>query len=199
MRKIGTTVAVVLLSAPLALAQQSGKAPEMTPEQKAEMEAYAKAATPGPQHQQLASMAGNYTMKVKSWPAAGAPPMEDSGTATRKMDLEGRVLVEEVHSTMMGQPFTGHGMTGYDNVAGKYWSTWNDNMSTGVIVSHGTCDAKNTCEYTGTYNDPIKKAPVKTRMKSREVDPKTEVFEMYGPGKDGKEFKMMEITYTKQS
>jgi len=28
--------------------------------------------------------------------------------------------------------------------------------------------------------------------------PTTEVFEMYAPGKDGKEFKMMEITYTKK-
>jgi hypothetical protein len=36
-------------------------------------------------------------------------------------------------------------------------------------------------------------------MTSRWTDPKTEVFEMYGPGKDGKEMKMMEITYTKQS
>jgi hypothetical protein len=35
-------------------------------------------------------------------------------------------------------------------------------------------------------------------MTSRIASPGTEVFEMYGPGKDGKEMKMMEITYTKK-
>jgi hypothetical protein len=188
-----------LLVTSSASAQQQGKAPEMTPQQKAEMEAYEKAGTPGPQHQTLAAMAGTYTMKVKSWMEAGAPPMEDSGSATRKMDLGGRVLVEDVQATMMGQPYMGHGMTGFDNVTGKFWSTWNDSMSTGVIVSQGTCDAKQSCTFTGTWNDAVKKTPVKSRMTSRWTDPKTEVFEMYGPGKDGKEMKMMEITYTKQS
>jgi len=64
--------------------------------------------------------------------------MEETGTATRSMTLDGRVLVEDVSSSMMGSPFTGHGMMGYDNVTGKYWSTWNDSMSTGLMVSEGT-------------------------------------------------------------
>jgi hypothetical protein len=99
---------------------------------------------------------------------------------------------------MMGTPFTGHGMTGYDNVSGKYWSTWTDSMSTGVMVSEGTCDAQKACTFTGSWNDPIKKGPVKARMTSRWTSPTTEIFEMYAPGKDGKEMKMMEITYTRK-
>ena len=67
-----------------------------------------------------------------------------------------------------------------------------------VIVTHGTCDAKNNCSFSGSWNDPLKKGPVKTRMTTRWTSPSTQVFEMYGPAKDGKEFKMMEITYTKQ-
>jgi hypothetical protein len=35
-------------------------------------------------------------------------------------------------------------------------------------------------------------------MKSRWTDANTEVFEMHAPGPDGKEFKMMEITYKKK-
>jgi len=192
-------VAAITLLTSLALAQTENKPPEMTPEQKAEMEAYTKAGTPGTQHQQMAATAGTYDLKFKSWHEAGQPPMEDTGTATRTMALGGRVLVEEVNSSMMGAPFTGHGMMGYDNVTGKYWSTWNDSMSTGLMVSSGTCDAggKN-CTFTGSWNDPIKKAPVKARMTTKWTSPTIEVFEMYGPGKDGKEMKMMEITYTKK-
>jgi len=99
---------------------------------------------------------------------------------------------------MMGASYTGHGMQGYDNVTGKYWSTWNDSMSTGLMVSEGTCNADKSCSFTGSWNDPIKKAPVTARMMTRWTSPTTEVFEMYGPGRDGKEMKMMEITYTKK-
>jgi Protein of unknown function (DUF1579) len=190
---------VIALLAHRALAQTGNQQPPMTPEQKAEMEAYMKAGTPGAPHQALASSAGSYDLKIKSWHEAGGPAMEDVGTATRAMALDGRVLVEELSSSMMGSPFSGHGMMGYDNVTGKYWSTWNDSMSTGVMVSQGTCDAQGkACTFTGSWNDPIKKAPVKARMTSRWTSPTTEIFEMYGPGKDGKEMKMMEILYTKK-
>src|SRR5688572_25610427 len=185
------------LLATYAFAQDSQQQ-QMTPEQKAEMEAYTKAGTPGAPHKALASTVGTYDLMIKNWHEPGGPAMEEKGTATRKMARDGRVLVEEVKATMMGRPWTGHGMTGYDNVTGKYWSTWNDSMSTGLMVSQGTCDAKHSCQYTGSWNDPIKKGPVKSRMTSRMASPGTEVFEMYGPGKDGKEMKMMEITYTKK-
>ena len=115
------------------------------------------------------------------------------------MVLGGRVLVEEVESSMMGMPFTGQGMRGFDNVSGKHWFTWADSMSTGVMVGEGTCDAaQKTCAFTGSWNDPIKKGPVQARMTSRWTSPTTEVFEMYGPGKDGREMKMMEMVYTKK-
>ena len=196
-RKILTATAA-LLFATSALAQETPKAPEMTPEQKAEMEAYVKAGTPGAPHQMLASQVGTYDLKIKSWHEPNAPATEETGTATRKMILGDRVLVEDVNSTMMGSPFTGQGIRGYDNVSGKHWSLWMDSMSTGMMMSEGTCDAKNACTFTGSWNDPITKGPHKVRMTTRWTSPKTEVFEMYGPGKDGKEMKMMEITYTKK-
>ena len=191
------TAAAVLLAAP-ALAQQGREQPQMTPEQKAEMEAYMKAGTPGAPHQMLAATAGKYGLKIKSWHEQGGPAIEDTGTATRTMALDGRVLVEDLSSSMMGMPYTGHGMTGYDNVSGKYWSTWTDSMSTGVMVSEGSCDAQKVCSFTGSWNDAIKKRPVTARMTSRWTSPTSEIFEMHGPGKDGKEMKMMEITYTKK-
>jgi hypothetical protein len=187
----------VLIFTP-ALAQQGQGQPEMTPEQKAEMEAMMKAGAPGAPHKALAATAGNYDLRIRSWTEPGAPPMEETGTATRAMALDGRVRVENASASMMGAPFTGHGMTGYDNATGKYWSTWNDSMSTGLMVSEGTCDANQTCTFTGSWNDPIKRAPVTARMTTRWTSPTTEVFEMYGPGRDGKEMKMMEITYSKK-
>jgi len=197
-RKLTAVVAIALFSAP-ALAQSGNQQPQMTPEQKAEMEAYMKAGTPAAPHQALASTAGSYQLKIKSWHEPGGPAMEETGTAQRTMMLGGRVLVEDVSSSMMGTPYSGHGLFGYDNVTGKYWSTWNDSMSTGIMVSEGTCDAQvKNCTMTGSWADPIKKTMIKARMVSRWTSPTTQIFEMYGPDKDGKEMKMMEITYTKK-
>src|SRR5687768_5711179 len=61
-----------LCALPALLAAQTH---EMTPEQKAEMEAYQKAGTPGAPHKAMAAQAGTYTTKVKSWHAPGQPPM----------------------------------------------------------------------------------------------------------------------------
>jgi len=191
------TMMVLLVT--LAPAQTGDQQPQMTPEQKAEMEAYMKAGAPGAPHKALASMAGTYDLKIRSWHDPDGPAMENAGTATRTMTLDGRVLVEEMSSSMMGTPYNGYSMMGFDNVTGRYWSTWNDSMSTGLMVSEGTCDAQaRTCTFTGSWNDPIKKGPVKARMTTRWPNPMTEIFEMYGPGRDGREIKMMEITYTKK-
>ena len=201
---LSLTVATLtlLLSGPLAAqdtAVQSSAAPPMTPEMQAMMQAYQKAGTPGAEHKQLAAMAGSYDLTVKAWHEPGKPPTTDAGTATRKMILGDRVLVEEVTSSMMGEPFSGQGLHGFENVTGKYWSTCNDSMSTGVMVSEGTCAADGACTFTGTYHDPVSKQPQTSRMTTRWTDKNTEVFEMYAPGPDGKEAKMMEITYRKRA
>ncbi len=222
LRVASAAVGVALLSAPLVAQAQTQKKPpsqagtqgqqpktpgqagaqgqpQMTPEERAEMAAYQKAGTPGAQHQSLSAVAGDYDVRIKSWHDPSAAPMEETGTVRRAMTLDGRVLTEDLTATMMGQPYSGHGMMGYDNTTGKYWSTWNDNMSTGLMVTEGSCDSQGkNCTFTGSYNDPVKKTPIRTRMTTRWPSPTTEIFEMYGPGKDGKEMKMMEITYSKK-
>jgi hypothetical protein len=174
------------------------KMPAMTPEQQAEMDAMKAAGTPGAPHKHLAATAGTYDAKVKMWHDANGPAEESKGTSTRTMALGGRVQVEDFSGSMMGQPFKGHGMSGYNNVTGKYWSTWNDSWSTGIMTSEGTCDAQNACTFTGSAADPVSKQMKTWRMTTKWTNPTTEVFEMYGPDKDGKEMKMMEITYTKR-
>jgi hypothetical protein len=192
-----STLFALVLALPAVAHDHDGQA-EMTPEQKAMMEAYQKAGTPGAPHAALAKTAGNYSLSVVSWDAPGAEPRTETGTATRRMLLDGRVLLEEMSSSMHGQPFTGQGMHGYDNVTGKHWSTWNDSMSTGLMTSEGSCDDQGSCIFTGSWIDPVTKAKVTSRMTTRWSDANTEIFEMHGPGPDGKEFKMMEITYTRK-
>lgn len=184
-----------LLAAP-ALADHH-EMPEMTPEQMAEMQAYMAAGTPGEPHAAMAAQAGEYELTIKSWGEPDGPAMESMGKATRTMMLDGRVMVEEVESSMMGMPFTGHGMHGYDNVSKKHWSTWTDSMSTGLMVSEGTCDDAGKCTMTGSWNDPVTGGTIESRMEVWWEDDSTQMFVMYAE-KDGEEMKMMEITYSKK-
>ncbi|KAB2967821.1 MAG: DUF1579 domain-containing protein [Thermoanaerobaculia bacterium] len=196
-----TAVALALATAALTAAAFAGQEPAgqpaaMSPEEQKAMEAWAKAATPGPQHQQLAAMAGDWTVESTMWMSPEKPPEKSTGTAERTMILGGRVLKEKVSATMMGQPFEGLGLAGYDNVTGNWWGTWTDNLGTGVMLSSGTCSSDGKCESTGTFVDPMTGKEARMRMTS-EHQPDHEVHRMYGAGPDGKEFLNMELHYTR--
>lgn len=114
--------------------------------------------------------------------------MKETGKATNTLALGGRHLRSEFHGTWQGQPFEGQGYTGYDNVTGKYYSSWIDNASTGLFVARGDYDAKNrTYTFRGEMNDPAE---------LRIVDQDHHVFEMYET-RGGKEAKTMLIEYTR--
>jgi hypothetical protein len=165
---------------------------------RAMMEVYTKLATPGAPHKVLASMEGSWNTKIKSWMEPNKPPMESTGTCEQKMLLGGRFLQQEFSGDMMGTPFTGIGVTGYDNHTKKYVSTWMDSMGTAILVFEGTASADGkTITQEARYDDPLK-GPMKWRSVTRIVDDNTHVFEMYGTDKKGKEEKMMEITYTRK-
>ncbi|ANM32297.1 hypothetical protein ABI59_16150 [Acidobacteria bacterium Mor1] len=171
--------------------------PEMTPEQQAEMQAFVAAGTPGEPHAFMAESVGEFSVVVKSWMEPGTPPMVSEGTATREMTLGGRVLVEEMSTSMMGMPYEGRGTQGFDNVSGKFWATWTDNMSTGLMVSEGSCGDDGTCTFMGGWNDPMTGKPTTARMVTRQTE-SGEVMEMFGPDREGNEMKMMEIIYTEK-
>ena len=171
-------------------------AQDEAPDEAAMMQAMAAAGTPGEAHEMLAETVGTWNMEIKMWMGPGEPTVT-TGTAERKMILGGRVLVEEVTSSMMGQTMNGFAMTGYDNVTGKYWSTWSDNMSTGLTTSHGTYDAATgVYTYEGEMPDAMSGGMTPYSAKVWSEDGK-EIMEMYDT-RGGGEAKMMEIVYSRQ-
>jgi hypothetical protein len=100
--------------------------------------AWAKAATPGENHQFLARFEGDWTFASKMWMDPSAPPMESQGAAEKTMIMGGRYLQEESSGEAMGQPFHGRAVTGFDNVSGEFAGTWIDNMGTGFLIIRGS-------------------------------------------------------------
>jgi Protein of unknown function (DUF1579) len=175
-------------------------AADPTAEQKAMMDKMAKAATTGPQHAMLSKMAGEWTATVKYQMDPSQPWQEATGTSVVTSLMDGRYIQETNTSTMMGMPFSGMGITGYDNVIGKYVSTWIDNMGTGIMTSAGTADASGkVITWTGTMSDPITGKPAKARMVTTLIDDNHHTFEMYSvPPGAKKEMKTMTIDYMRK-
>ncbi len=80
------------------------------------METIARVSAPGKEHQLLKKMAGNWDVTLRTWMNPDEPPHEVKGTATIKMILGDRYLVEDFKTELMGQPYEGHGMMGFDSV-----------------------------------------------------------------------------------
>ncbi len=165
---------------------------------KAMMEAYQKLSIPGSPHTQLASLAGSWDTKTKEWMDPSKPPTESTGSCEMKMLLSGRFLYEECTGSMMGQPFSGIAINGYDNIGKKYVSTWMDSMATGIFVMTGRASADGkTITLMGEHEAPMG-GTMKHRAIWKIVDSNNQVFEMYGTHPGSPESKMMEITYTRK-
>jgi hypothetical protein len=198
------------LALAMALAFLAGRAVSQEPPGKKEsasaqpetddgMKKMMEASAPGPHHKLLSPLAGQWDASVKFWMSPDSEPQQNKGSCKRKWILDGRFLTEEYEGSFMDQPFYGFGLTGYDNVSKKYANTWCDSLGTGMMISEGTCDASGKVfSYTGTMNCPMTGKPKSQRYATRILGESKHVFEMFDTGPDGKEFKSLEITYTRR-
>ena len=190
-----TCLALALIATPV-MAKEKKQAKQMDPQ--AMMEMYQKLATPSEPHKLFATLAGSWTTTTKEWMEPGKPPTEAAGSVEMKMLLDGRYLQQEFNSEMMGQPYTGMGITGYDNLRKKYVSIWLDTMSTAPFMMEGTgSDDGKTITLKGQHAEPGG-GHMTHRAVWKIVDSNTQTFDMWGTEHGGKEMKVMEIVYTRK-
>lgn len=176
---------------------QEKQAPPMTEEMKKMMDAYTAYGAVGESHKLLDERAGNWDVTVRFWMAPGTPPDESTGTVEAKMIMGGRFLVEKYEGTAMGQPFSGMGITGYDNLKKKFVSIWIDSMSSGIMYAEGTADGK-TIHWIGEMPDMMTGTYKKSRGTDSISDANKRTAEGFDTTPDGKEFKNMEMVYIRK-
>ena len=162
------------------------------------MKAWQQSMTPGPQHQLLAEMVGEWEGDISMWMDPSQPPQTIKGNAKFESIFDGRYIVGHYDGDMMGMPFNGMDITGYDNVKKVFFTSWIDNMGTGVLYVEGSYDEKSkTFTYTGDTVDPFgNKMKVKNVITI--IDKDHNNFEMFTDMGTG-EVKSMEIKYTRKS
>lgn len=149
--------ALVLASfIPLAAANPPAGA-DLTPSQKKVL--FERAGAVGAPQRKLAMLAGDWTVDISLWADPGQPPAMAKGTATYASVLGGRQLRQELRFQTDGKPFEGIGYIGFDNVTGRYFSSWMDTSFTGTMLAHGDFDAStDTYTFLGSQPDPTSEA-----------------------------------------
>ena len=140
-------------------AQSAPSSQEGMPAEGMDMEAmmqqYAALMAPGEEHKELGKCVSKWTLKIRMM-MPGMPPHESSGTSEIHWILDGHYLQEDVTGDMMGNPFHGINIIGYDKFRKQYVNCWIDNMSTGIWTSSGFHDpATNSTTMMGQMDDPM--------------------------------------------
>ena len=175
---------LVIASAALTAAQQSGQMPPMP--------------KPGPEHAVLKMDEGTWDAVVEVTPAPGAPVQKSKAVEVDTIGCGGLCLITDVKGDMMGMPFHGHGVSTWDPAKKKYVGSWTDSMSTGLSIGESTYDPASK-KSTGMMEGPdMTGKVVKMRSVVEYRGASTRIMTMYGPGPDGKEMEGMKITYTKR-
>jgi hypothetical protein len=203
-------IAIAALGASVALTQDKTKTPSTAPktapqgapqEMDPGMAAAMAAATPGPMHAFLTEGAGMWTGKNTLWMAPGTEPMVTDASCKIVPMLEGRFTRCEMQGEVPGMgEFKGFAIYGYDNVSKQFQCAWVDNLGTGMVTGTGSLSADGkTLTWTLNYNCPITNKPAVMREIDRVTGPDSRLMEMWGTDpQSGKEFKMMEMTTTRQ-
>ena len=178
--------------------QEKKTAAKPAMDENAAMEMMQKLATPSEGHKKLDSMVGIWHAKSTMWMEPGKPPMVSEGTSEHTWALGGRFLEQRLEATFMGMPFSGLSYTGYDNYKKKYVSVWMDTMGTSMLNMTGTFDAAGKVLTTTGKMDDFTTGKIMTLREKMTLVGKEEILlEMWGPAADGKEFRMMEVRYTR--
>jgi len=173
--------------------------PAADPQMQAMMAAMEKFASPGPEHKILLDALGSWDVESKVWMDPSAPPTVIQGKAAYRAVLGGRYVQFDLEGEMMGMPYTGYGITGYDRYNKKYLTLWLDNFGTGFYMTEGMADASGRVRTeTGSWDDYMsgKKMHVKVVYTTLNKDKFT--MEMYMIQADGKETKTMEQTFNRK-
>jgi hypothetical protein len=168
----------------------------------ADMQACIEAGTPGPMHQWLAKGAGTWQGKTTMWMYPGSEPMVSECKSVVTPFMDGRYVKCEMSGDMPGMgPFNGFGLYGYDNVAGKFVSTWVDNHSSGIMNGTGelSSDGKQLT-WKFEYMCPVTKKPAVMREVETITGENTKTLEMWTvEPKSGKEYQMCKIEFTRKA
>jgi hypothetical protein len=159
---------------------------------------------PSEHHKRLEVLAGEWQTEWKVWPVSGKPPADvTKGTATFKWTMEGRFLRGAYTGEMMGaRKFEAELLLGYNPLRKQYEVAWVNSFEVSMARYAGqgklAGDRLSTLTLTGKQdNCATGQTDVSCRAVFTFVNKDRIVEELYAPDRDGKEYKAVEVTYSR--
>ena len=139
-----------------------------------------KAGMVGLQHQRLAELVGTWKVTQSFWTSGNPTPKIDTGSAIYAMVLGGRHLRQDLQIDSPDKAFEALGYIGYDNMSGRYYSSWMDINFTGMIIAYGDyVDTSHTYTFMGTLPGPAASEAVPLRAELKVVDANHFIYDFY--------------------
>jgi hypothetical protein len=193
--------AILVLALSLGLASgAAAQAPKSAAAEATTVKAMEAAMNPGEGQKRLNFMIGEFDVKIRTWIDPSKAPFESRAVAVCKWVLGDRYIQQMLSGFVMGEPWSGIGYAGYDNVTKKYQATYMDSASTGMEWFSGAMAADGkSAKLTATINDAITNQPRKVEMRLHVAANGDHITEMWQADKTGKMAMVMELRYTRKS
>lgn len=161
--------------------------------------AWARMNMPGPMHEHFRPLVGTWLAVGRAFCDPQGPPQESTGTMRTDLLMGGRYLHSTYTDNSKQHPFSGILILAYNNILGRYESTWIDSMSTGVMFSTGSADPM------GRVFTLIAEVPDPATGMSRRIKSVTSIinhdrntYHMYEIMPGGSERMTLDVVYTRK-
>jgi hypothetical protein len=160
---------------------------------------WASLSRPGPSHKVLAPFVGEWNVRMTFWSSPSAKPETSTGSSSIAWVLGQRFLQEKFTGAVAGDSFEGMGIIGYDNASRVFKTIWVDSLNTTMAMASGKFFAeKNTFELTSELYDPLLSREKTVRSTIQFTSNDSYLFSMIDESPEGKEFKSLEMEYTRK-
>lgn len=163
------------------------------------LEAWARAAEPGPWHAFLAQRAGKWNVAGRIWNDPEGEPSLSTAESRLEMILGGRFLQERLKGESGGLKYEGLGLLGFDNADSTVTAVWVDGVNTLTSVLTGPAgEPGQPLELRGRYTEPASGRLMHLRVVITWVSPDEHRWEYFGAPEGFEEARMMELVYTRR-
>jgi hypothetical protein len=147
---------------------------------------------------QLQFMVGQWDVTIQTWKSLSEAPLMGKATSSGELILGGNYIQQKLNGNINEMNLEGLVLLGTDPLRQTYQAAWLDNLGTRILITEGSFTEPNVLTVRGEYAEAASGALRSLRIVFRSVDADHYVTEIYGPGLDGAEMKLMELSFSRQ-